>query len=274
MLCNCVSTLCTEQQEAGAYAVPAGVTLCAPAAVLHEMCAVGVPAALRALLHESSALLGSDADSMDALPPVLNLVSHLLKAGGARCTHALLTDLPDSGALLQTLLALMELHPHARLDGTAPAPFLSASYHAGVAYTLVHQHCDDGDAAASQAVKALGASSRLEAHLARRAAADPQLAISEQADAAAACRQQLARRHGWDSSGGASERRTSTFRTHCMGEVVTGDCAGCGRRARAGERAFSKCARCQATPYCSKACQTAHWKTHKPSCKKVAAGPP
>ena len=46
-------------------------------------------------------------------------------------------------------------------------------------------------------------------------------------------------------------------------------CAGCGKVRGAKEAAFALCGRCRAVSYCSKPCQTAHWKTHKPHCTKA-----
>jgi hypothetical protein len=48
--------------------------------------------------------------------------------------------------------------------------------------------------------------------------------------------------------------------------------AGCAAAGCASEEANSQCSRCKAVRYCSRDCQQADWKAHKPSCA-VASGP-
>ena len=44
------------------------------------------------------------------------------------------------------------------------------------------------------------------------------------------------------------------------------DCYFCKRTKKAGEKAFSSCARCRAVRYCSSECQKKDWGTHKDAC--------
>merc|ERR1740139_547535 len=44
------------------------------------------------------------------------------------------------------------------------------------------------------------------------------------------------------------------------------DCSFCKRTKKAGEKAFSSCARCRAVRYCSSECQQKDWGTHKDAC--------
>ncbi|TCD63311.1 hypothetical protein EIP91_005692 [Steccherinum ochraceum] len=46
-----------------------------------------------------------------------------------------------------------------------------------------------------------------------------------------------------------------------------GACEHCGKTTQKGESKLLKCARCQGVVYCSKDCQKAAWKQHKPTCK-------
>ena len=46
-------------------------------------------------------------------------------------------------------------------------------------------------------------------------------------------------------------------------DVKTDLCASCGT-----SEANSSCSVCKVTRYCSRECQTSHWKEHKPVCKK------
>jgi hypothetical protein len=45
---------------------------------------------------------------------------------------------------------------------------------------------------------------------------------------------------------------------------------GCAAAGCASEEASSVCARCEAVRYCSRECQRADWKTHKPACAAAA----
>ena len=143
VLCNCVHMLCMR-------AAPD----IDPAAVVDELCAAGLPAALRALLHESSALLGGAEEDMDALAPVMDLLHRLMEVPRSRAS--LLTDAPDGGAaLLLTVFAVTTYHPHASTDGTAPAASFNASAYAGRVQALIQELQEQGDATARQAVIAL-----------------------------------------------------------------------------------------------------------------------
>ena len=48
--------------------------------------------------------------------------------------------------------------------------------------------------------------------------------------------------------------------------------AGCAAAGCASEEASSVCGRCEAVRYCSRECQRADWKTHKPACAAAVAG--
>ena len=48
--------------------------------------------------------------------------------------------------------------------------------------------------------------------------------------------------------------------------------AGCAAAGCASEEASSVCARCEAVRYCSRECQRADWRAHKPACAAAAAG--
>jgi hypothetical protein len=262
VLCNCISGLCLSKRADGAPAAAATavpVPSLDPDAVLDELCAAGLPAALRALLHESSALLGAGKEATKALPPVIHLLFLLLQAG-PRSRRALLTDEPDGGAaLLLALFAVSEYHPHSRTDGTAPVAHLNAAYWALNVHTLMCQLESDGDSAAAHAIMALMTHIGVDA--------DQVSDMDVVAPAQHAAVRRLAMRHGWDGSGAADGAAARRIRHNTACDVrAVGDCAGCGRLARAGERAFHKCGRCRVTPYCSRDCQTAHWKTHKRSC--------
>lgn len=47
-------------------------------------------------------------------------------------------------------------------------------------------------------------------------------------------------------------------------------CAGCGAAEAAGQN-FKKCSGCLKVYFCSRECQVANWKTHKPGCRRAAA---
>jgi hypothetical protein len=46
---------------------------------------------------------------------------------------------------------------------------------------------------------------------------------------------------------------------------TVGICAGC---EKSSDSPLKRCAKCQAVFYCSRKCQTTHWKTHKKTCNK------
>jgi hypothetical protein len=46
------------------------------------------------------------------------------------------------------------------------------------------------------------------------------------------------------------------------------ECSGCGRTDYEGH--LRACSACKKAAYCSQACQKAHWKVHKPECKKAS----
>ncbi|KAJ7126950.1 hypothetical protein C8R44DRAFT_617527 [Mycena epipterygia] len=48
-------------------------------------------------------------------------------------------------------------------------------------------------------------------------------------------------------------------------------CGGCFKPPPKGGNAFAKCGQCGTTHYCSRQCQMAHWKEHKPVCKQRVA---
>jgi tetratricopeptide (TPR) repeat protein len=50
--------------------------------------------------------------------------------------------------------------------------------------------------------------------------------------------------------------------------------AGCAAVGCTSQEASSVCGRCQAVRYCSRECQSAHWKAHRPACTASAAKPP
>ncbi len=248
ILCNCIMHLCYGQGEES---------------VLDELCAAGLPTALRALLHETSALLRPTAEDMEALPPVLDLV-HRLLSQSQRTRRALLADAPDGGGgLLLVLSTVSAFHPHGREDGIAPGLHQNAAALALKVHELLSKLRRDGDAVAEQAIVALFKRVGV-------AGADPEATAEAQVEV----RQQLAMQLRYVSSCGAdaplapetAAARRVRITTSCHVGTLVGNCAACGRLRRADEAAFKKCSRCKATPYCSRACQAAHWKTHKLSC--------
>jgi tetratricopeptide (TPR) repeat protein len=54
--------------------------------------------------------------------------------------------------------------------------------------------------------------------------------------------------------------------THTQRKTTVKDCNFCKRTKKAGEKAFSSCARCRAVRYCSSECQQKDWKAHKDTC--------
>jgi hypothetical protein len=177
---------------------------------------------------------------------------------------------------LLVLYTLGQHHPHARQDGTAPAAAQNAAALALAFRTVLHRQLEhergSGDGVVTHAIVA---------HVQRLGGADA--TPEEAARAQIAATKQVVLRLGWvrdDAAvSGGSRGSTATapeeaatrrvrITTSCdPRRADDGDCAGCGRMRRTGEGAFAKCARCKAAPYCSKACQAAHWKTHKKACK-------
>ena len=225
------------------------------AVVLDRLCEAGVPAALRALLHERSALLHLTADNMKALPAVIDLTRRLVNH--ERTRRALLADTPDS--LLLVMFAVARLHPHAELRKTAPASMGDASSAASVLYgALEGLALDDHDVCAMQAFESL---------VKRLNLADD---VSKLEPALLAAAKLLTSRLGW-LSGGASPSESPDelgLRTFFNLNAAV-RCAGCSQPRGADGQALRKCGRCQATHYCSRECQVAHWKTHKSSCVAV-----
>lgn len=227
------------------------------AVVLERLCNAGVPAALRALLHERSALLPLTADNMKALPVVIDLAHRLVKH--ERTRRALLADTPDSGSLLLVMCAVARHHPHAEMSTTQMLG--NASNEALKLYRAVEVLLDDRDISAVQAFESL--MTRLDAM------DDP----SEPEPTVLAAAKILATRLGWPSASGGGAPPTESpdaqgLRTFFDLNAAS-SCAGCSLRQRAGRKALGKCGRCQATHYCSRECQVAHWKTHKSTCVAV-----
>ncbi|KAJ6619787.1 hypothetical protein B0H10DRAFT_1876702 [Mycena sp. CBHHK59/15] len=48
-------------------------------------------------------------------------------------------------------------------------------------------------------------------------------------------------------------------------------CGNCNKPPLTGDKPFAKCGKCKITHYCSRQCQIAHWKEHKPICKERVA---
>ena len=55
--------------------------------------------------------------------------------------------------------------------------------------------------------------------------------------------------------------------THTQRKTTVKDCNFCKRTKKAGEKAFSSCAKCRAVRYCSSECQQKDWGTHKDACR-------
>jgi hypothetical protein len=247
ILCNCVAHQGEEVES-----------------VLDELCAAGLPAALRALLHESSALLRPTAEDMEALPPVIDLFCRLLSL----CQRARRALLTDGAGLLLVLFAVSQYHPHARKDGTAPGPQQNAAALALKVNELLNElHCTD--AVVWQASWRFSSMWELPMTQLRSQKQAPRRKLQPgggsrpdldgRASAATSAEPLRLRRQKWLA-------RRVRITTSCDVGTAVGDCAGCNRLRRADEAAFLKCASCKATPYCSRACQKAHWKTHKLSC--------
>lgn len=70
-------------------------------------------------------------------------------------------------------------------------------------------------------------------------------------------------------AGGAGAAAGAAALSTQMAELLAGtSCAQCGARAAAGGAALKSCALCHEVSYCSKECQRAAWKAHKPLCNK------
>ena len=54
--------------------------------------------------------------------------------------------------------------------------------------------------------------------------------------------------------------------THSQRKTTVKDCNFCKRTKKAGEKAFSSCAKCRAVRYCSSECQQKDWGAHKVGC--------
>ena len=55
--------------------------------------------------------------------------------------------------------------------------------------------------------------------------------------------------------------------SHTQRKTTVKDCNFCKRTKKAGEKAFSSCAKCRAVRYCSSECQQKDWGTHKDACR-------
>jgi hypothetical protein len=74
---------------------------------ISALCKSSLPAALRTLLDDASALLNPEQESLEALAPVLDLVSRLLETSAGR--HALLGDASDHGGKLVLVLQVLAI---------------------------------------------------------------------------------------------------------------------------------------------------------------------
>ena len=89
---------------------------------------------------------------------------------------------------------------------------------------------------------------------------DPRKRADAQRFAEAICQHTINRR--------AAPSPLTYVRTHIVnGQVLDRKCAACGVWDRSG-KSHSRCARCMLVYYCCKECQMAHWKEHKPDCRK------
>lgn len=66
----------------------------------------------------------------------------------------------------------------------------------------------------------------------------------------------------------AKQRLQKQIRQKTIATYFIHKCAQC-KKEEAKNNALDRCARCKNVHYCSKVCQRAHWKTHKPDCKPI-----
>lgn len=71
--------------------------------------------------------------------------------------------------------------------------------------------------------------------------------------------------------GKKSKSKTKPARNAAAPAPAPSHCARCGAAPAATGEAFSECARCESVRYCTRECQVAHWKEHKPRCKAISA---
>jgi len=57
--------------------------------------------------------------------------------------------------------------------------------------------------------------------------------------------------------------------TTMKAKLAVGFCFNCRKNGNAAEARLSVCSGCRFAQYCSKECQTAHWKIHKPLCQSI-----
>ena len=224
------------------------------------LCESGMPAVLRTLLGADSALLRPADNDVEALAPVVDLVSRMLRCSAGR--RALLDAAPDKGGQLVLVLhAMANHHPH---GAAAPNvdPF-SAAAHAARAIGLLKDAAESvpPDEPAVLAYQAMLASLGLQHDVPHTAQAEAELL-------------KLASSLGWRASA-APQRHVDSVdacRIDCVshGPALRILCAGCGTEEPAA-RPFKKCASCRVTLCCSKKCQKAHWKAaHKRECVPAA----
>ena len=228
---------------------------------LSTLCESGLPAVLRTLLGADSALLRPAVNDMEALAPVVDLVSRMLRCSVGR--RALLAAAPDHGGqLVLVLYAMLKHHPR---GAAAPnGDFFSAAGFAARAIGWLKDAAESvpPDEPAVLAYQAMLAALGLQADEPHAAQLEAELL-------------KLALSFGWCAS--AAPQRPEVDDPIRIDVVTRGLaprilCAGCGAEQPAtGGEEFKKCASCRVPLYCSKACQKAHWKAgHKRECVPAA----
>ena len=254
---------------------------------ISTLCKSSLPAALRALLDDASALLNPEEESIAALSPVVDLVFRFLDTSAGR--QALIGDAPDHGGKLVLVLhVLAHLGTGTSLSsgdsgGLRSSPSNFCRHFAQQALAMLERE-------AATAAKATSADKRT-IELAYQSAGVLWLLKREQPKhlddgsrmQAYEAMKEMALRLGYEMARDgdgcwtvtAQQRRATRDLAHRVDCSPTENvwreytCAYCGAKCRI-TLSFQVCSRCRGPHYCSPACQKAHWKaSHKHDCVPV-----